>query len=184
MTDLLLVLDLLQFSYPFSVAYGVYFLLSMVIGVVLAVVLVVPKWRERRWTIPGGGVLFFLGLLGWGKILASLFYMAAQLEARSPTAANALAIALVGLLAVGIFIGIVHWLKQRLRGPHAVRRLSGDVLFVGGLIAAVLLIDFVEKHYDVPAYWIAMAVLTPGALGFAWWRESKAKAHDVAGFEG
>jgi len=43
------------------------------------------------------------------------------------------------------------------------------------LCIAIYLIDFIEKHHHIPAFWIAMAVFVPSVLAFQWMREKKAQ---------
>jgi hypothetical protein len=168
--------DLLHSTNPYEIAFGTYFILSALVGVAVGVMLIVPRWRERLWTTPGM-FLFVLGVLGLGKVLGLLLFSPLYLHAWNPTVANVAAITVAVLLLIGVVAGITVWLKHRLRGPQPLRRVAQDTVFYGGILVGLYLVDLVEKRYQIPAFWIAFAVLVPAIVVTEKWRVRR-KAHD------
>lgn len=164
--------DLFHATNHYDIAFGTYFILSALAGVTVGVMLMVPRWREKLWTTPGI-FLFVLGMLGLGKVALLLLFSPVYVERWNPMLANVLAIGIAILLVVGVLVGITLWLKHRLRGPQPLRRIAGDTAFYGGIFGVIYLVDLVEKRYQIPAFWIAFAVLLPTVWAVVWWRGKK-----------
>jgi hypothetical protein len=118
---------------PLTLAFIVYWKLTEIAALALVVMLSVPRWRSKLYAIPGGVVLYGLGIFGLAHSALHILFIPMRLEKWSPTAANAVAIGLVVLFGIAALTGITFWMISRLRGPRAVHRISWDIAYVGGM---------------------------------------------------
>ena len=177
---MLWLLESLRSDDPITVAYGVYSSLSIVAALVFATMLVVPRLRSKLFTNVWTGLLFAFGAIGAMKFV---FFSLTDIYAWNRHVATVLIVA-IGLAFAVTLLGLVAmWLRACLRGPNPLRRLVREGLFVVAMAGGLFLLDFVEKRYHVPAFWIAMGMMVPCFVVWAWWDDKRRAREWAAGTE-
>ena len=158
-------------SNPVHAVYVSWTALQVAAAIALALLLIKSNWRGRVGT-GLWAVILPLGLLGWVKVV---FFGIVDLGTWNSTA-GIVAAGAVGVAMLGVVLLILsRWLWRRQREPQPARRIAADIAFWGALAGTLFALDFVEKRYQVPAFWIAIAVALPVIVAVIWWREGRSQ---------